>query len=59
MMKELPKDIEHFVNSVCVYVFFCFFFLKIVMERNRNRRVVERICNLFVVLFLGNCDEEK
>jgi hypothetical protein len=59
MIKKLPKEIEHFIKSVCVCVFFCIFFLNIVMEKNKNRRVVERICNLLVVLFFGNCDGEK
>lgn len=59
MIKKLPKHIEHFVKSVCVCVFFCFFFLNIVMEKNKNRRAVERICNFLVVSFFGNCDGEK
>jgi hypothetical protein len=40
MMKKLPKR-DWTCCQKCTHVFFCFFFLKIVMEKNKNRRVVK------------------
>jgi hypothetical protein len=62
MMEKLPKEIEHFVKNVCMLVvLFIYFLIKIVMERSKNKRAMERICKflLLFLLFLGNFDGKK